>query len=157
MFRISRYALAHSFAQKHRVHRSRSPLRSLFNLCFWTKYCTNSYQLIFNTYLSKNIFDLSQKYLTRKSDYKEVKWFKVYVFILRWTTHAVGMRIGLITRLDVLKDDGVNTPKAQSAYIRHASSFQIRNHKLTMQKSNTFCIVGYLISPLTGCYETIQQ
>ena len=36
MFRISRYALAHSFAQKHRFHRSRSPLRSLFNLCFWT-------------------------------------------------------------------------------------------------------------------------
>ena len=34
MFRISRYALAHSFAQKHRFHRSRSPLRSLFNLCF---------------------------------------------------------------------------------------------------------------------------
>ena len=56
MFRISRYALAHSFAQKHRFHRSRSPLRSLFNLCFWTKYCTNSYQLIFNTYLSCNLF-----------------------------------------------------------------------------------------------------
>ena len=34
MFRISRYALAHSFAHKHRFHRSRSPLRSLFNLCF---------------------------------------------------------------------------------------------------------------------------
>ena len=29
MFRISRYALAHSFAQKHRFHRSRSPLRPL--------------------------------------------------------------------------------------------------------------------------------
>ena len=27
MFRISRYALAHSFAHKHRFHRSRSPLR----------------------------------------------------------------------------------------------------------------------------------
>ena len=26
MFRISRYALAHSFAHKHRFHRSRSPL-----------------------------------------------------------------------------------------------------------------------------------
>ena len=34
MFRISRYALAHSFVHKLRFHRSRSPLRSLFNLCF---------------------------------------------------------------------------------------------------------------------------
>ena len=59
MFRISRYALAHSFAQKHRFHRSRSPLRSLFNLCFWTKYCTNSYQLIFNTYLFDSKFTIN--------------------------------------------------------------------------------------------------
>ena len=29
---MSRYALAHSFVHKHRFHRSRSPLRSLFNL-----------------------------------------------------------------------------------------------------------------------------
>ena len=48
---MSWFALAHSFAHKHRFHRSRSPLRSLFNLCFWTIYCTNSYQLILNTYL----------------------------------------------------------------------------------------------------------
>ena len=55
VFRFCRYALphslAHSFAHKHRFHRSRSPLRSLFNLCFWTICCTNSYQLILNTYL----------------------------------------------------------------------------------------------------------
>ena len=58
MFRISRYALAHSFVHKHRFHRSRSPLRSLFNLCFCTKYCTNSYQLILNTYLNNQFYVL---------------------------------------------------------------------------------------------------
>ena len=35
-----------SFAHKHRFHRSCSPLRSLFNLCLRTKYCSHSYQLI---------------------------------------------------------------------------------------------------------------
>ena len=33
MFKMSRYTLVHSFAHRHRFHRSRSPLRSLFNLC----------------------------------------------------------------------------------------------------------------------------
>ena len=32
MFRMSRYALAHSFAHKHRFYWSRSSLRFLFNL-----------------------------------------------------------------------------------------------------------------------------
>ena len=55
VFRISQYALAHSFAHKHRFHRSRSPLCSLFKLCFWTKYGTHSYPLILNTYLTHTV------------------------------------------------------------------------------------------------------
>lgn len=35
---------------------------------------------------------------------------------------------------------------------RYASSVGGDNHKPAMQKSNAFCIAGYLISPLTGCY-----
>ena len=64
MFRMSQYALAHAFAHKHRFHRSRSPLRSLFNLYFWTKYCTKAYQLILNTYLLNPLAEFQVNGLT---------------------------------------------------------------------------------------------
>ena len=100
-FRIGRYALAHSFVYKHGLHRSLSPLRSLFNLCLWTfslsqmskrklafilpwrekvreseRNTTNSYQLILNTCLI--VVRLYQSKLTCRDELTKTRVRQVY-------------------------------------------------------------------------------